>query len=123
MRHMTRFLSVLAAAVLAVLPLATLAQDGPLRIEITEGVIEPLPFAVPNFVAENTAAADMSQQLTRVVAQDLMGTGLFREIPPDAHIARITSFSSPRPTPSSRRSPTSTLRCNMPTGRRSTPRP
>ena len=95
MRHMTRFLSVLAAAVLAVLPLATLAQDGPLRIEITEGVIEPLPFAVPNFVAENTAAADMSQQLTRVVAQDLMGTGLFREIPPDAHIARITSFSSP----------------------------
>ncbi|MGB2202053.1 MAG: Tol-Pal system beta propeller repeat protein TolB [Pseudooceanicola atlanticus] len=92
---MTRFLSVLAAAVLAVLPLATLAQDGPLRIEITEGVIEPLPFAVPNFVAENTAAADMSQQLTRVVAQDLMGTGLFREIPPDAHIARITSFSSP----------------------------
>jgi TolB protein len=92
---MTRFLSVLASAVLAVLPLATLAQDGPLRIEITEGVIEPLPFAVPNFVAENTAAADMSQQLTRVVAQDLMGTGLFREIPPDAHIARITSFSSP----------------------------
>ncbi|HCT35016.1 MAG TPA: Tol-Pal system protein TolB, partial [Sulfitobacter sp.] len=24
------------------------AQDGPLRIEITEGVIEPLPFAVPS---------------------------------------------------------------------------
>ena len=26
--------------------------NGPLRIEITEGVIEPLPFAVPIFIAE-----------------------------------------------------------------------
>ena len=32
---------------------AGMAQNGPLRIEITDGVIEPLTFAVPMFEAEN----------------------------------------------------------------------
>lgn len=67
----------------------------PLKIEITEGVIEPLPFAVPAFVAENTAAGEMAKKIARVVAEDLTGTGLFREIPEDAFISQITSFSSP----------------------------
>ncbi len=71
------------------------AQSGPLRIEITEGVIEPLPFAVPEFLPESGAAADQARNITRVVANNLVNTGLFREIPADAHIARITSFDAP----------------------------
>lgn len=71
------------------------AQSGPLRIEITDGVIEPLPFAVPDFVAENTGANEMASNLARVVAEDLTGTGLFREIPAKAHISQITNFASP----------------------------
>ena len=71
------------------------AQGGPLRIEITEGVIEPLPLAIPSFVPENAGAAQVAQDLARVVSDDLVGTGLFREIPASAHIGRITSFSSP----------------------------
>ncbi|HHL20018.1 MAG TPA: Tol-Pal system protein TolB [Aliiroseovarius sp.] len=67
----------------------------PLRIEITEGVIEPLPFAVPDFQPENARAADMARQIARVVAADLAGTGLFREVPASAYISTITSFSSP----------------------------
>ena len=67
----------------------------PLRIEITEGVIEPLPFAVPDFQAENARASDMARQIARVVAADLAGTGLFREVPASAYISTITSFSSP----------------------------
>nr|WP_308915677.1 Tol-Pal system beta propeller repeat protein TolB [Jannaschia sp. LMIT008] len=75
---------------------AALAQSpGPLRIEITDGVIEPLPFAVPPFIARNDAAAGLAVDLTRVVAADLANTGLFREIPQDAHVARITSFDAP----------------------------
>lgn len=73
----------------------TLAQDGPLRIEITEGVIEPLPFAMPNFVAESQGSAEMGQQIARVVAADLTGTGLFREVPQDAYISQITNFAAP----------------------------
>jgi TolB protein len=75
--------------------LALPAQAAPLRIEITEGVIEPLPFAVPDFVAENSSANRVARDIARVVAEDLSGTGLFREIPAKAHISKITSFSSP----------------------------
>ncbi|WP_050528491.1 Tol-Pal system beta propeller repeat protein TolB [Pseudorhodobacter aquimaris] len=71
------------------------AQNGPLRLEITEGVIEPLPFAVPDFVAENGAAGDHAKNIARVVASDLAGTGLFREIPASAHVGRVDSFDAP----------------------------
>jgi len=69
--------------------------QGPLRIEITEGVIEPLPLAVPPFIAETPAAREMAAQITALVVANLTGTGLFREIPPAAHIGRVTAFDSP----------------------------
>ncbi|MFT4962409.1 MAG: TolB protein [Paracoccaceae bacterium] len=72
-----------------------LAQDGPLRIEITEGVIEPMPFAVPDFVPDGAGASDFSAKLSRVVASDLSGTGLFREVPASAYISKVTDFSAP----------------------------
>ena len=71
------------------------AQNGPLRIEITEGVIEPLPVAIPDLVPENAEAAAMGQQLSRVIAADLAGTGLFREVPSTAFISQITNFAAP----------------------------
>ncbi len=75
--------------------LATAAVSAPLRIKITEGVVEPLPFAAPSFIAENAAGAEYAKMLVDVVAQDLTGSGLFRAIPEAAHISKITSFSSP----------------------------
>ncbi|MBK5945429.1 Tol-Pal system beta propeller repeat protein TolB [Rhodobacter veldkampii DSM 11550] len=95
---MFRFLTlpVLALSLTALAPApAALAQQGPLRIEITEGVIEPLPFAAPTFVAENGEAAQFAADITRVIAADLAGTGLFREIPENAHISRVSSFEAP----------------------------
>lgn len=70
------------------------AQQRPLRIEITEGVIEPLPFAVPAFVAENAASGQMGQQLAQLVAADLIGTGLFREVPASAFISGVSDFNA-----------------------------
>ena len=71
------------------------AQDNPLRIEITEGVIEPMPIAVPMFVAENAGAEAFARQLTDVVVGDLTGSGLFRAIPDPAHIGQVTNFNAP----------------------------
>ncbi|WP_102110168.1 Tol-Pal system beta propeller repeat protein TolB [Oceaniglobus roseus] len=83
-----------ALALLGAVPAApTLAQDGPLRIDITEGVIEPLPFAVPDFIAENPGGGEYAARLSRVIAADLAGTGLFREIPADAFITQVSDFS------------------------------
>lgn len=74
---------------------ATAQDGGPLRIEITEGVIEPMPFAVPDFVPAGPAAGEAAGQIARVIAADLSGTGLFREIPSDAHIGRVGDFAAP----------------------------
>lgn len=73
---------------------AAQAQDGPLRIEITEGVIEPLPFAVPSFQPESAEAGEMAVNLARVIAEDLTGTGLFRQISPDAFISTVSDFNA-----------------------------
>ncbi|MCY4304327.1 MAG: Tol-Pal system beta propeller repeat protein TolB [Aestuariivita sp.] len=73
---------------------AALAQSSPLRIEITQGVIEPLPFAIPNFIAENTVSNEYPQNISRVIANDLTGTGLFREIPETAFISQVRDFSA-----------------------------
>ncbi|SMO88822.1 Tol-Pal system beta propeller repeat protein TolB [Paracoccus laeviglucosivorans] len=71
-----------------------MAQDGPLRIEITDGVIEPMPFAIAAFHDEG-GAGQYLQQVQQLIAADLTGTGLFREIPASAHIARPASFDAP----------------------------
>ena len=90
------FRSLAAALALGLTALAATAQSpGPLRIEITEGVIEPLPFAAPVFEAETPGAADLAARITQVVAANLTGTGLFREIPASAHISQVTDFDAP----------------------------
>ncbi|HRO13079.1 Tol-Pal system beta propeller repeat protein TolB [Amaricoccus sp.] len=81
-------------AALMLRPFAGAAQ-APLRIEITEGVVEPMPFAAPGFVPDSAAAADLAARITQVVIADLTGTGLFREIPSAAHIGRISNFDAP----------------------------
>lgn len=77
------------------LVLTSTVYAAPLRIEITNGVIEPLPFAAPSFIAETPSAGELSQSLAQVISDDLVGTGLFRQIPESAFISQITSFSSP----------------------------
>ncbi|MGR3434792.1 MAG: Tol-Pal system beta propeller repeat protein TolB [Shimia sp.] len=83
----------LVAVLLALAVPAANAQ--PLRLEITEGVVEPLTFAVPAFEAETAAAADWTARLGQVIAADLSGTGLFRQIPSSAFIAQRASFDEP----------------------------
>lgn len=88
----------LTASVLAIAALGAVApahaQDGPLRIEITDGVIEPMPFAIAAFHDEG-GAGEFLGQVQRLIAADLTGTGLFREIPASAHIARPAGFDAP----------------------------
>jgi len=74
---------------------AALAQSGPLRLTITDGVIEPLPFALPTFQPEGSGAEQVAADLSQVIAGDLIGTGLFRQIPSSAFISPYTGFSQP----------------------------
>ena len=70
-------------------------SGGPLRIDIYEGVIEPLPFALPVFQPETGDAGALASEISQVVSADLVGTGLFREIPRTAFISDVSSFAAP----------------------------
>ncbi len=91
---MTRYFVAVFLSLFAFVTVAN-AQNGPLRIEITEGVIEPLPFAVPDFVPDTAAAGQYARDISRVIAADLSGTGLFREIPSTAYISQVSDFDAP----------------------------
>ncbi len=95
---MRRRIAWLAAALVAVtVPYAPAnAQGGgPLRLEITEGVIEPMPIAIAPFLPGPGTEGELAAAVARVVAANLTGSGLFRAIPAEAHIARVTSFDAP----------------------------
>ena len=70
------------------------AAHAEITIDINSPVIEPMPFAVPDFIDEG-GAGDCAADISRVVAADLAGTGLFIETPKDAYISRVTSFDAP----------------------------
>ena len=92
MKSLLLSLSLALAAVFFTAP--QIQAQEPLRIIIDEGVIEPLPFAVPSFQPESAEAGQMANDLSRVVAEDLIGTGLFREIPASAFISTVSDFNA-----------------------------
>jgi len=75
--------------------LSTFVQSAPLRITITEGVIEPLPYAAPTFIGETGASNELANKITELVKNDLLGSGLFREVPKSSYISGIDKFNSP----------------------------
>ena len=90
---MTRFTTLAALALFALCASAFTAR-AELTIRLTDGVIEPMPVAIPAFIDEG-GAGEFAQNIGRVVAADLIGTGLFREIGRDAYISTVSSFDAP----------------------------
>jgi TolB protein len=90
---MTRLFGVLFAALSALLfagPLA-IAQE-PLRVDITQGNLDPMPIALPDFVGINEEAQGRGVDITRVVANDLDNSGLFDPIDQAAYIEDIENI-------------------------------
>lgn len=92
--RMTPIKSLTTALLLGLASLVALPAQAELNITIDSPVIEPMPFAVPDFIDEG-GAGDYATNIARVVAADLAGTGLFIETPKDAYISRVTSFDAP----------------------------
>ena len=88
MLRLLTFALSLTVAGLALPAAPALAQDGPLRIELTDGVTEPLAIALPPFHGD----AGIAARIREVVAADLTGTGLFREIAANGAAPQPTSF-------------------------------
>lgn len=95
--NLTRLARGMAVLVLMIMPGIAVTQEasGPLKLEIREGIIEPLPIALAKFVTETDRAAEQADRMVRVITNDLAGTGLFSEVPPRSHIATVTNIDAP----------------------------
>jgi TolB protein len=80
--------ALLVAVTVALVGLAgkALAQ---LRVDITQGTIQPMPIAIPPFVGAGGGVDELSQNVAQVVTADLKRSGLFAPVDPSAFIEPI----------------------------------
>ena len=80
-RRVLRGAAALSAAVLG--GPAAMAQ---LRVDITSGVVQPVPIAVSPFTGETAAGQSLGAEIAQVVTNDLQSSGLFEVIDRRAYI-------------------------------------
>ena len=75
-----------AAAAMVLVCVVALPAAAELRIDITQGKVEPLPIAVTNFIGTVNGESQIAQDISRIIAADLERSGLFRPIDKGAFI-------------------------------------
>ncbi len=62
-----------------------------LQIRVDQGVTEPIPIAIPDFIGGSTVGRDIAQ----VIRGDLERSGLFSPLPPTSFIERVADINVP----------------------------
>ena len=88
LRRLGRLLALGAVTAL----IGTAAALAELRVDITQGKIEPLPIAIPDFFGATETGTRFGRDIARVVADDLERSGLFRPIDARAFIQSAASL-------------------------------
>lgn len=65
------------------------AASAQLRVQVTEGNLQPMPIAIPAFVGAGGGVDELSQNVAQVVTADLKRSGLFAPVDPSAFIERV----------------------------------
>jgi TolB protein len=76
------------ALVGALMPSPAAAQ---LKLDITQGNVQPVPIAIPDFVAGTSGDNDPARGMTQVITNNLRRSGLFAPIDPAAYIEKIVN--------------------------------
>jgi TolB protein len=63
-----------------------------LSIDVTQGNIQPIPIALPDFVGGSSNDGDVARNVTQVIAANLKRSGLFAPIDPAAYIERVSNI-------------------------------
>ncbi len=69
------------------------AARAQLVIDITQGVTEPMPIAIPNFGAPDADTLQTGRQLVEVIGADLQSSGLFRVLDSAAFLQSLPNLS------------------------------
>ncbi|TNE58767.1 MAG: Tol-Pal system protein TolB [Alphaproteobacteria bacterium] len=72
--------------------LAPVRAEEPLHVDITEGRVDPLPIAVPDFIGKDRREISAGSSLASVITNNLKRSGLFQPIDPRAFIERPSDF-------------------------------
>jgi TolB protein len=62
-----------------------------LRLDVTQGNVQPVPIAIPDFIA-STPGDEVARTVTQIITNNLGRSGLFAPIDPAAFIERIANF-------------------------------
>ncbi len=83
------------AATLIALILGVAAAHAVVEVDITRGNIRPLPIAIAPFGGGSSNSAQLAGDITAIISRDLERSGLFKPIPPAAHVERIFNIDVP----------------------------
>ena len=89
MKKISGYISIINLFSVLILVLAvinSLPVHAELRIDITQGKVEPLPIAVTGFVGARPDELRYGQEISNVISEDLERSGLFRPIDQNAFI-------------------------------------
>jgi len=84
--RLSRLVSRLAAILLVIGGLAPVPARAVVELNITQGTIQPLPIAIPDFVGDGSVEPGVAREISGVVANDLKSSGLFLPIDQAAFI-------------------------------------
>ncbi len=81
-------------AVLAAAAFFALFQEAraEVKIDITRGVVEPIPIAIPAFYGATSSEARFGNDIARVVSEDLVRSGLFSAVDPQSFVQDSNSL-------------------------------
>ena len=85
----TLLTGVAAGATAMLLPGAARAA---VSIDVTQGTVQPMPIALPDFVGGSPVDAEFARNVTQVITANLKRSGLFAPIEPAAFLERITDI-------------------------------
>jgi TolB protein len=63
-----------------------------LRLDVTQGNVQPVPIAVPDFLPGTPADTEAARLVTQIITANLSRSGLFAPIDPAAYIEKIVNF-------------------------------
>ena len=75
----------------ALAALAAAPAGAVLRLDVTQGNVQPMPIALPDFSAGTPTEADTARNVTAVISNNLQRSGLFAPINPQAFTEKITN--------------------------------
>jgi TolB protein len=61
-------------------------------IDVTQGNVQPMPIALPDFVGGTPGDSEVARNITQVIAANLKRSGLFAPIDPAAYIERVSNI-------------------------------